>query len=110
MSVSEGQNQELNSGDRCIFVCQNNSCQRNNSTAVLRAFEADTKNLIGVKVEASGCLGQCSTGPTVRVTPDEIWYYRVKPDNVSVIVEEHIKGNKPVDVMLNPRIHARFYY
>ncbi|MGB3510362.1 MAG: (2Fe-2S) ferredoxin domain-containing protein [Microcoleaceae cyanobacterium] len=110
MSVSADQNEEFNSGERSIFVCQNTSCQRNNSAEVLKVFEAETKNLVGVKVEASGCLGQCSTGPTVKVTPDQIWYYRVKPNDVSVIVEQHLKGNKPVDAMLNPRIHARFYY
>lgn len=110
MPVSEGQKQQLNSGDRCIFVCQNQSCQRNNSAEVLKAFETETKNLVGINVEASGCLGQCSTGPTVRVTPDEIWYYRVKPNHVPVIVEQHLKGNEPVDAMLNPRIHPRFYY
>ncbi|MDJ0553867.1 MAG: (2Fe-2S) ferredoxin domain-containing protein [Microcoleaceae cyanobacterium MO_207.B10] len=110
MPASEGQNQELNSGDRCILVCQNTSCQRNNSAEVLKVFETETKNLVDVKVESSGCLGQCSTGPTVRVIPDEVWYYRVKPQDVSVIVEQHLKNNKPVDEMLNPRIHRRFYY
>ncbi len=109
MSTSEGQKQETNSGDRFVFVCQNQSCLQHNSPEVLKTFKAETENLVDVNVEASGCLGQCSTGPTVRITPDEIWYYRVKPDNVLLIVVQHLKGNKPVDDMLNPRIHPRFY-
>ena len=108
MSTSEGQKQEINSGDRYVFVCQNQSCLRQNSQEVLKTFKAETENLVNVNIEASACLGQCSTGPTVRVTPDEIWYYRVKPDRVPLIVVQHLKGNKPVDDMLNPRMHPRF--
>ncbi len=108
MSTSEGQKQEINSGDRHVFVCQNQSCLRQNSQEVLKTFKAETENLVNVNIEASACLGQCSTGPTVRVTPDEIWYYRVQPDRVPLIVVQHLKGNKPVDDMLNPRMHPRF--
>lgn len=73
----------------------------------MAAFEA--VEVPGVTVKGSGCQGQCSTGPTVRVTPDEIWYYRVKPSDVPQLVAEHLQGGKPVEAMLNPRIHLRFY-
>ncbi|MEG4839345.1 (2Fe-2S) ferredoxin domain-containing protein [Microcoleus sp. B9-D4] len=93
---------------RCVLVCQYQSCLKNGSAAVLAAFEA--QQVAGVKVEACSCQGQCTTGPTVRVTPDEIWYCRVKPSDVLLIVEEHLKGGKPVEPLFNPRIHARYYY
>ncbi|MGK7921184.1 MAG: ferredoxin [Trichodesmium sp.] len=108
MLTSEGQKPEINSSDRCVLVCHNKSCLRSNSTEVFETFKAETENMDGVKIEASGCLGQCSTGPTVRVTPDEIWYYRVQPEKVPLIVIQHLQGDKPVDEMLNPRIHPRF--
>ena len=109
MSISESQKQNINSDNHYVFVCQNYSCLRQNSQEVLKTFKAKTENLVGVYIEASSCLGQCSTGPTVKVIPDEIWYYRVKPENVPLIVGEHLKGNKPIYNMLNPRIHPRFY-
>ena len=93
---------------RRVLVCQYQSCLRNGSAAVLAAFEA--QQVPGVTVEACSCQGQCNTGPTVRVTPDEIWYCRVKPSNVPLIVEQHLKGGKPVEALLNPRIHMRYYY
>lgn len=93
---------------RCVVVCQNTSCLRNGSAEVLQAFR-DAK-CSGVTVNPSGCLGQCSSGPTVRVSPDEIWYCRVKPTDVPVIVEQHLKGGEPVEAKLHPRIHPRFYY
>ncbi|TAE52047.1 MAG: (2Fe-2S) ferredoxin domain-containing protein [Oscillatoriales cyanobacterium] len=80
---------------RCVLVCQYQSCLR---------------PVPGVKVEASSCQGQCNTGPTVRVTPDQIWYCRVKPSDVESIVEQHLKGGKPVEALFNPRIHMRYYY
>ena len=81
---------------------------RHGSAAVLAAFEAQPVQ--GVTVEASSCQGQCNIGPNVRVTPEEIWYCRVKPSDVPSIVEAHLKGGKPVEAVLNPRIHMRYYY
>jgi (2Fe-2S) ferredoxin len=46
----------------------------------------------------------------VRVIPDEIWYYRVKPEDVPLIVEQHLKQGEPVQDKLNPSIHSRYQY
>lgn len=96
------------SSRRCVLVCQHQSCQRNGSVEVLAAFQ--TTNIPDVTIEASGCQGQCNIGPSVRVTPDEIWYYRVKPEEVARIVEEHLKNGEPIQEKLNPRIHPRYEY
>ena len=93
---------------RCVVVCQNTSCLRNGSAEVLQAFQA--VKCPGVTINPSGCLGQCSSGPTVRVSPDEIWYCRVTLKDVPAIVEQHLKGDVPVEAKLHPRIHPRFYY
>ena len=106
MPESEAKKPESQPEVRCVLVCQHQSCLINGSAAVLAAFEAHPVS--GVKVEGSGCQGQCNTGPTVRVTPDEIWYCRVKPIDVPLIVEQHLQGGKPVKALFNPRIH--FYY
>lgn len=106
MLESEAKKPESQPEVRCILVCQHQSCLRNGSAAVLAAFEAHPVS--GVKVEGSDCQGQCNMGPTVRVTPDEIWYCRVKPIDVPLIVEQHLLGGKPVKALFNPRIHL--YY
>jgi len=97
-----------NQTSRCVLICQHQSCQRHGSVAVLEAFE--NYKIEGVTIEASGCQGQCNIGPTVRVTPDEIWYYRVKPEEVPLIVEQHFKHGQPVQDKLNPRLHPRYQY
>ncbi|MGB3534768.1 MAG: (2Fe-2S) ferredoxin domain-containing protein [Microcoleaceae cyanobacterium] len=93
--------------NRQVLVCQYQSCQRQGSEAVLKAFEQH--GVPGVTVECSGCQGQCNIGPSVRILPDETWYYRVKPEDVTKIVEQHLQQNQPVTEKLNPRIHARYY-
>ena len=61
MSTAEGQKQKTNSGDRYVFVCQNHSFLGHNSQEVLNTFIAETENLVGVYIEPSVFLGQCST-------------------------------------------------
>jgi len=92
--------------DRRVFVCQYTNCLHNGSAEVLEAFQAHP--VPDVAVVATSCLGQCSTGPTVIVSPDETWYCRVKPTDVPTIVEQHLIGNKPVTALLHPRFHPKY--
>jgi (2Fe-2S) ferredoxin len=62
-----------------------------------------------LEVEACDCQGQCSSGPTVRVLPEETWYCRVRASDVPNIVERHLCGGEPVVEKLNPRIHMRIH-
>jgi (2Fe-2S) ferredoxin len=88
---------------RCVLVCQNRTCRKQGGEKVLAAFEAHS--VVGVKVVGSGCLGQCGMGPMVRVIPDEVWYCRVRPDEVSALVERHLKGGKAIAAMLYRKFH-----
>ncbi|NJN87465.1 MAG: (2Fe-2S) ferredoxin domain-containing protein [Leptolyngbyaceae cyanobacterium SL_7_1] len=90
---------------RCIFVCQHRSCSRSGAAEVLAAFQA--AQVPGVLASASDCMGQCSSGPTVQVMPDNTWYCRVKPSDVPMIVEQHLLGNTPVQTLLHSRFHAQ---
>lgn len=86
------------------MVCQHSSCMMQGAARVLLTFQmADLPD--DTIVMDSGCQGQCSTSPTVRILPEETWYFRVKPGDVERIVEEHLKGGRPVKDLLNPRIH-----
>lgn len=93
---------------RCVLVCQHKSCLAVGSAEVLAAFK--NTDLNGFTVTSADCQGQCSSGPTVRILPDETWYCRVQPSDVPVIVEQHLKGGKLVEAKLHPRIHMRFTF
>ncbi|WP_263970849.1 (2Fe-2S) ferredoxin domain-containing protein [Leptolyngbya boryana] len=89
-----------------VFVCQYQSCLAQGSAEVLAAFleSSDAE----VSIVASGCQGQCNLGPTVRILPDEIWYCRVKPQDVETIVHSHLQEDHPVDRLLHPRFHPSY--
>ena len=100
-------NSQTSDQNRRVLVCQHTSCMRQGAGAVLEAFQQ--QSVPGVTVECSGCQGQCNIGPSVRVLPDKTWYYRVQPEDVTSIVEEHLQKGQPVTEKLNPRIHSRSY-
>ena len=92
----------------CVLICQHRSCLGNGSAEVLAAFVA--AEVPGVTVTGACCQGQCSSGPTVRIIPEETWYCRVRVSDVPAIVEQHLQGGKPVEAKLHPRIHMRFSF
>ncbi len=94
---------EWDFSSRCVLVCQNRTCRKQGAGKVLAVFQAHP--VVGVEVIGSGCLGQCGMGPMVKVMPDEVWYCRVHPDEVSAVVKCHLRDGKPVSAMLYQKFH-----
>jgi (2Fe-2S) ferredoxin len=92
--------------DRQVLVCQYTNCLAHGSAKVLEAFL--THAVPTVTVIDCDCQGQCNMGPTVRILPDEVWYCRVKPEDVPAIVEQHLQQGHPVKRLLHPRFHPQF--
>lgn len=86
-----------------IQVCQHRSCQRHQAQEVLAAFRNYQSNHI--LVAASSCMGQCSSGPTVHIMPDDTWYCQVQPNQVKTIVTQHLESGEQVKELLHPRFH-----
>ncbi|HEY9738146.1 MAG TPA: (2Fe-2S) ferredoxin domain-containing protein [Trichocoleus sp.] len=91
---------------RFVGVCQNRSCLRSGSDRVLAALAKHQS--AELMIAASGCLGQCGSGPMVKVMPDNTWYCRVRPKDVPAIVTEHFQNDRPVKRLLHPRFHPQF--
>ncbi|MGK7873521.1 MAG: ferredoxin [Xenococcaceae cyanobacterium] len=91
---------------RRVLVCLGRTCRKYDSGKILAAFQAEP--VPGVEVIGSGCLGQCGNGPMVLVEPEQVWYWRVHPDEVPVVVERHLRGQCPVVAMLYPKFHRDF--
>lgn len=64
-------------------------------------FEAQLKKQnVKVDLDFTGCVGTCYLEPIVDVYDDDgkmTRYVKVQPDRVEKIVEEHLKGGKPVE-------------
>ena len=68
---------------------------------VLNAFteEIARRELSGVLVTQTGCIGLCQYEPIVEVTTpgaDKVTYVKMTPVKVSRVVAEHLIGGKPV--------------
>ena len=98
---------------RHIFVCTNRrdpgdsrgDCGSKGGEAVQRRFKEELarRGLKGeVRANQSGCLDTCKHGVSVVVYPEGTWYAQVTPEDVPVLVEEHIVGGKPVERLLMP--------
>jgi (2Fe-2S) ferredoxin/predicted O-methyltransferase YrrM len=54
-----------------------------------------------VQVTTCGSLGLCERGPNMVVYPEAVWYSGVQVEDVSTIVQEHFKGGRAVERLLN---------
>ncbi len=86
-----------------VLVCQNRTCRRQGSPAVLATFKSHP--VADVTIEGCGCLGQCGNGPMVLVLPEETWYDRVQPGEAIAVIEQHLLGGQPVKAMLYRKFH-----
>jgi NADH-quinone oxidoreductase subunit F len=78
---------------REILVCSNTGCISSNSLVIIDKLNEEIEKLgIGDKVSAhaTGCFGFCPQGPIVKVFPDDVFYVKVKPEDVSEIIQKHI--------------------
>lgn len=90
-----------------VFVCAQSrppghprgSCGEKNGMAVLDAMMNGVmqRELLGVQVTATGCMGPCSEGPNVIVYPEGIMYSNVTPGDVDKIIEQHLIADQPVE-------------
>jgi (2Fe-2S) ferredoxin len=96
-----------------IFICTNRreeghprgSCAGRGGEALRARFKEEiARRGLGrtVRANAAGCLDQCEHGPTVVVYPEGVWYGRVRPEDVTEIIESHILGGRPVERLLLP--------
>jgi len=90
-----------------VFVCAQSrpqghprgSCGEKSGAAVLEAMMNGVmqRELQGVQVTATGCMGPCTEGPNIIVYPEGVMYGGVKVEDVGKIIEQHLIGDKPVE-------------
>jgi (2Fe-2S) ferredoxin len=96
-----------------VFVCTQSrppghprgSCGATNSPLILQEFmqQFEQQQLWGkIAVTGCGCLGTCSSGPSVLVYPEGVMYGGVDKEGVTAIIEEHLLGDKPVERLRVP--------
>jgi (2Fe-2S) ferredoxin len=87
--------------ERHAFVCTNPaSCALDGAEPVRAALKERVRALglkESVRVNASGCLGQCGHGPLMVVYPEGVWYSHLSQQEALRVFEEHVVGGRPVE-------------
>ena len=87
---------------RQIFVCATpgeGRCGAKGGGELLEKFREEVSNL-GLAPSAvlrNACARRHEEGPVVFVFPDDVWYTRVKPEDVPDIVEKHLVRQTTVE-------------
>lgn len=97
--------------DKHVFICnfyrpagsEKGCCQDKGSQELINEFKKKVAALglnKKIRVNQSGCLDACEHGITVVVYPEQIWYGKVKLEDIDEIIQSHLINNKPVERLL----------
>jgi len=87
---------------RCM-VCAGTGCVSCNSLKVREQLETELKDrglAEKVKVVITGCNGFCAEGPIMVVYPEGIFYKKLIPEEIPLLVEEHFLNGHPAEKFL----------
>ena len=91
--------------EKHAFVCvKGRACPHQGALELFGALRSRAKErgLVNrIRINKSGCLGQCGYGPMVVVYPEETWYAAVRPEDAERILTEHLEGGTPVEDLLH---------
>ena len=82
-----------------ILMCAGTACVSCGTFKVRERLQKELKDRgleEEVKVVITGCNGFCAEGPIMVVYPEGIFYGHLKPEDMPLIVEEHILKGRPV--------------
>ena len=60
--------------------------------------ELQKQSFAGYSIVATGCLGQCGSGPNVCIQPDNICYSHIYPDEIKALIGRYLLEKKSVEV------------
>lgn len=86
-----------------LLICGGTGCKSAQSDLIKSNLEAEVKaagleNLVHVSI--TGCFGFCEKGPIVKVSPDDVFYVHVTPEDAGEIIKEHIINGHVIDRLL----------
>lgn len=88
---------------RQVFVCTTGpECPKDGPAVAIRGALKKIVKERGlqdqVRINHSGCLGQCGHGPVMVVHPDNVWYSHLDEADALEVLEAHILGDQgPVE-------------
>ena len=90
-----------------IYICAGTGCLSSGAEEVeerliaeLKKHSLEDKYPIKEVIKKTGCVGPCSLGPIMIIKPENTFYGHLKPDDVEMIVKEHLIEGNPVESLL----------
>ncbi len=88
-----------------ILVCAGTGCLAKGSLKVAEAISRELTSSelpvpVNIGLKRVGCQGFCEKGPLVIISPQNIFYNNVHPEDAREIIDETIIGNKAVERLL----------
>ena len=86
-----------------VSVCNGTACRPYGSNPVAEAFQAEiAKRNLGDQVEfkITGCHGFCERGPIAIIEPGNLFYQRVKVEDVADIIEKTVLKKEVIERLL----------
>lgn len=83
-----------------ISVCTGTGCIALGARKVVGALKAELEKeglKEDVEIKETGCLGSCELGPRVIIYPDEICYFKVKPEDIPEIISKIVIKRRVVE-------------
>ncbi len=88
-----------------VFVCQHErssesgrkSCGGSGSAELRSDLKKQITSLglnSEIRINVSGCLGQCAHGPAMVIYPQGIWYGNIQPSDLNEILNQSILDDK----------------
>jgi NADP-reducing hydrogenase subunit HndC len=82
-----------------LMTCCGTGCVAGGGFKIKEALEREIQKhglKDNVSVVPTGCNGFCGQGPLLVVMPEGIFYGNLKPENIPLLVEEHLVKGSPV--------------
>ena len=80
-----------------VLICQKSNCWKKGGKQVCEEIESvlsDRGLSKDIPIKKTGCLKQCKKAPALVMMPDKARYSKVKPKQVTSLVEKHLIADK----------------
>ena len=86
-----------------VMICGGTGCIASGGLKVKDALAAELKNRgleNEINIVLTGCNGFCAQGPLMTVYPEGVFYQKLVPEDMPLLVEEHFIKGRPIEKLM----------